>query len=118
MPPDRGRDDGMGGIVTLEWAAAGRHQVALSSHAWMDVVQDDRRLADSRFDRSMGLPRHSPQRAVRDRRQLGTHLPLRRASVRHLDVAVRHRLVDFVRIGVIAEQELAPARMESTGPLI
>jgi hypothetical protein len=44
MPPERGRDDGLGGIVTLEWVSAGRYQVTLSSDAWIDAVQDDRRL--------------------------------------------------------------------------
>jgi hypothetical protein len=44
VPPERGRDDGLGGTVTLEWVSAGRYQVTLSSDAWIDAVQDDRRL--------------------------------------------------------------------------
>jgi len=44
VPPERGRDDGYGGIVTLEWIAAGRYQVTLSGDAWVDAVQNDRRL--------------------------------------------------------------------------
>ena len=44
VPPERGRDDGYGGIVTLEWIAAGRYQVTLSGDAWIDAVQNDKRL--------------------------------------------------------------------------
>jgi len=44
VPPERGRDDGYGGIVTLEWIAAGRYQITLSGDAWVDVVQNDKRL--------------------------------------------------------------------------
>lgn len=45
VPPERGRDDGYGGIVTLEWIAAGRYQITLSGDAWIDAVQNDKRLA-------------------------------------------------------------------------
>jgi hypothetical protein len=44
VTPERGRDDGFGGIVTLQWIAAGRYQVTLTDDAWIDVVQDERRL--------------------------------------------------------------------------
>jgi hypothetical protein len=44
VPPERGRDDGLGGVVTLEWISAGRYQVTLSAEAWIDAVQNDRRL--------------------------------------------------------------------------
>lgn len=44
VPPGRGRDDGYGGIVTLEWIAAGRYQITLSGDAWIDAVQNDKRL--------------------------------------------------------------------------
>ncbi|MGD9884643.1 MAG: hypothetical protein AB7F22_11010 [Reyranella sp.] len=44
VPPERGRDDGMGGTVTLEWVSAGRYQVTSSGDAWIDAVQYDRRL--------------------------------------------------------------------------
>jgi hypothetical protein len=44
VPPERGRDDGYGGVVTLEWIAAGRYQVTLSADAWIDAVQNDKRL--------------------------------------------------------------------------
>jgi hypothetical protein len=44
VPPERGRDDGYGGIVTLEWIAASRYQITLSGDAWIDAVQNDKRL--------------------------------------------------------------------------
>jgi hypothetical protein len=44
VPPERGRDDGYGGVVTLEWIADGRYQVTISGDAWIDAVQNDRRL--------------------------------------------------------------------------
>ena len=44
VPPERGRDDGYGGVVTLEWIAAGRYQITLSGDAWIDAVQNDKRL--------------------------------------------------------------------------
>ena len=44
VPPERGRDDGYGGVVTLEWIAAGRYQVTISGDAWIDAVQKDKRL--------------------------------------------------------------------------
>lgn len=44
VPPERGRDGGYGGVVTLEWIAAGRYQVTLSADAWVDAVQNDKRL--------------------------------------------------------------------------
>jgi len=39
VSPERGRDDGLGGVVTLEWIAAGRYQITLSGDAWVDAVQ-------------------------------------------------------------------------------
>ena len=42
--PERGRDDGLGGVVTLEWISAGRYQVTLSGEAWIDALQNERRL--------------------------------------------------------------------------
>jgi hypothetical protein len=44
VPPERGRDGGLGGVVTLEWISAGRYQVTLSADAWIDAVQNERRL--------------------------------------------------------------------------
>lgn len=45
VAPERGRDDGFGGIVTLQWIAAGRYQLTLSDDAWVDAIQKGRRLA-------------------------------------------------------------------------
>ena len=44
MAPERGRDDGLGGTVTLEWISAGRYQVTLSGEGWIDALQNERRL--------------------------------------------------------------------------
>jgi hypothetical protein len=44
VQPERGRDDGLGGVVTMEWISAGRYQITLSADAWIDAVQNDRRL--------------------------------------------------------------------------
>jgi hypothetical protein len=44
VAPERGRDDGLGGVVTPEWISAGRYQVTLSADAWIDAVQNDKRL--------------------------------------------------------------------------
>jgi len=58
VPPARGRDDGYGGVVTLEWIAAGRYQVTLSGEAWIDAVQNDKRLpvlASTRRDDCPGI---------------------------------------------------------------
>ena len=44
VTPERGRDDGLGGTVTLEWISAGRYQVTLSGDAWIDALQNERRL--------------------------------------------------------------------------
>ena len=44
VAPERGRDDGYGGVVTLEWIAAGRYQVTLSGDVWVDAVQNGKRL--------------------------------------------------------------------------
>ena len=48
VAPERGRAVGLGGghggIVTIEGIAAGRYYVALSDAAWIEAVQDDRRL--------------------------------------------------------------------------
>jgi hypothetical protein len=44
LAPERGRDGGHGGIVTIEGIPAGRYYVALSEPAWIEAVQDDRRL--------------------------------------------------------------------------
>ena len=45
VAPERGRDDGFGGIVTLQWISAGRYQLTLSHEVWVDAIQNGRRLA-------------------------------------------------------------------------
>ena len=50
VPPERGRDDGLGGVVTLEWISAGRYQMTLSGEAWIDAVQNERRLPMLRLE--------------------------------------------------------------------
>ncbi|MFZ5781339.1 MAG: hypothetical protein ACOY4R_14195 [Pseudomonadota bacterium] len=42
--PQRGRDDGFGGVVTLDWIGAGRWQVTVSEDVWIDAIQNERRL--------------------------------------------------------------------------
>lgn len=44
VPPERGSDGGLGGIVTLENVPAGRYRVVLSEEVWIDAVQEDVRL--------------------------------------------------------------------------
>ena len=44
MTPERGSDGGLGGMVTLETIPAGRYQITLSDEAWVDALQNKRRL--------------------------------------------------------------------------
>lgn len=44
VPPDRGRDSGYGGYVTLESIPAGRYHIVLSEDAWVDAVEEHARL--------------------------------------------------------------------------
>ncbi|WP_421998343.1 hypothetical protein [Reyranella sp.] len=58
VPPDRARDTGYGGLVTFEWISSGRWQVTLSDDAWVDAVQNGRRLqpiASTRRDDCPGV---------------------------------------------------------------
>ena len=87
VPPERGRDDGYGGIVTLEWIAAGRYQITLSGDAWVDAVQNDKRLpalASTSRDDCPGI-RQSVQFEVRS---LPLTLQFGGALVRRLNVSV------------------------------
>lgn len=89
VPPERGRDDGLGGVVTLEWVSAGRYQVTLSADAWIDAVQYDRRLPILASTRRWDCPgiRSSVQFEIADSSALT--LQFGGASVRRLNIAVR-----------------------------
>jgi hypothetical protein len=87
VSPERGRDDGLGGVVTLEWIAAGRYQITLSGDAWVDAVQNDRRLpmlASSSRDDCPGI-RQSVQFEIAS---VPLTLQFGGAVVRRLNVAV------------------------------
>ena len=87
VSPERGRDDGLGGVVTLEWISAGRYQVTLSGEAWIDALQNERRLpmlaSTSRND-CPGI-RQSVQFEVDS---LPLTLQISGATVRRLNIAV------------------------------
>jgi len=60
VPPERGSDGGLGGIVTIESLPAGRYQIALSDEAWVDAIQGNGRLpvlASSRTRECPGVVR-------------------------------------------------------------
>lgn len=87
VPPERGRDDGYGGVVTLEWIAAGRYQITLSGDAWVDAVQNDKRLpmlASTSRDDCPGI-RRSVQFEIKS---LPLTLQFGGAMVRRLNVSV------------------------------
>lgn len=88
VAPERGRDDGLGGMVTLEWVSAGRYQVTLSSDAWIDVVQDDRRLPILASTQRWDCPgiRLSVQFEIPD--SSAVTLQFGGATVRQLNIAV------------------------------
>lgn len=91
VPPERGRDDGLGGIVTLEWISAGRYQVTLSGDAWIDALQHDRRLPILASTRRWDCPgiRLSVQFEIESS---PLTLQFGGAGVRRLNIAVlRHR---------------------------
>ena len=56
VAPQRGSDGGKGGVVTIESIPAGRYQIALSADAWVDAVQDDKRLATMDYGRDQKCP--------------------------------------------------------------
>ena len=87
VAPAKGRDDGYGGIVTMEWIAAGRYQITLSGDAWVDAVQNDKRLpilASTSRDDCPGI-RQSLQFEIRS---LPLTLQFGGAMVRRLNVSV------------------------------
>jgi hypothetical protein len=56
VPPERGSDGGLGGLVTIESIPEGRYQIALSEDAWIDAIQDNARLPELVSSRSRRCP--------------------------------------------------------------
>jgi len=42
--PERGSDSSWGGVMTIENVPAGRYQIALSEDAWVETIQENKRL--------------------------------------------------------------------------
>jgi hypothetical protein len=97
VAPERARDSGFGGVVTLEWVAAGRYQITLSGEAWVDAVQNDKRLpvvASTSRDDCPGI-RQSVRFEIKG---LPLTLQFGGAMVRRLNIAVL-RVYDSYGIG-------------------
>jgi len=56
VPPERGSDGGLGGVVTIENLPAGRYQIALSQEGWVDAIQENRRLPELASSRTHECP--------------------------------------------------------------
>src|SRR5215831_14608939 len=56
VPPERGSDGGLGGLVTIESIPEGRYQIALSEDAWIDAIQDNARLPELASSRTRHCP--------------------------------------------------------------
>ncbi|HTR88362.1 MAG TPA: hypothetical protein VMI56_28030 [Reyranella sp.] len=56
VAPERGRDSGYGGFITLENIPAGRYQIAVSEEAWIDAVQHDTRITPLASETAKGCP--------------------------------------------------------------
>src|SRR5689334_24843463 len=87
MTPERGSDGSWGAMITLESVPAGRYQIALSEDAWVEAIQDNKRLvtfASKRSKECRGV-RHSVDVDVK-----GEPLTLQigGAHVRRLNIAV------------------------------
>lgn len=52
MTPERGSDGSWGGVITIESVPAGRYQIALSEDAWVEAIQEDKRLVTEASTRS------------------------------------------------------------------
>jgi hypothetical protein len=87
VAPERGRDDGLGGTVTLEWISAGRYQVTLSGEGSLDALQNERRLPVLASTSRSDCPaiRQSVQFEVDS---LPLTLQISGATVRRLNIAV------------------------------
>ena len=58
--PERGSDGSWGGVITIENVPAGRYQIALSEDAWVEAIQDNKRLvteASTRLRECRGVRR-------------------------------------------------------------
>ena len=87
VAPDRGSDSGKGAVVTIENLPAGRYQIALSAEAWVDAVQDNRKLATARFGRDEKCP--GVRRSIEvEAKGLPLTLQLGGAAVDRINVAV------------------------------
>jgi len=56
LPPERGSDGGLGGVVTIETLPAGRYEIALSDDGWVDAIQDNKRLPELAASRTRECP--------------------------------------------------------------
>ena len=60
LTPERGSDSAWGGVMTIENVPAGRYQIALSEEAWVEAVQENKRLvtfASTRVHECRGVRR-------------------------------------------------------------
>jgi hypothetical protein len=87
LPPDRGRDGGLGGVVTIESLPAGRYQIALSDGGWVDAIQDNKRLPELASSRTRECPgvQHSVEIEVRSE---PLTLQIGGAQARRINIAV------------------------------
>jgi len=87
VSPERGSDGGNGGFVTLENIPAGRYRIVLSEQAWIDAVQENKRLPILASDRATNCPgtRESVQIEVKDE---PLTLQIGGATARSVNVAV------------------------------
>jgi hypothetical protein len=87
MTPERGSDGAWGAVITLENVPAGRYQIALSDDAWVEALQDGKRLvtfASRRTKECRGVRRSVDV----DVRGDPLTLQLGGAHVRRLNIAV------------------------------
>ena len=91
VPPERGSDDGLGGVITLEWISAGRYQMTLSDEAWVDAVQNERRLPMLGLDRAAATARACARACSSRSRAVPLTLQIGGATVRRINIAVLRR---------------------------
>jgi hypothetical protein len=85
--PERGSDGSWGGVMTIENVPAGRYQIALSEDAWVEAIQNNKRLAiqaSSRPKECRGVRRSFEVDVKGD----PLTLQIGGASVRRLSIAV------------------------------